>query len=80
MTNWIWLNLPLCIAAILATIGIPIWLTFKDPDQRPGRTHEPPSARIRQLTVRRGTTWRPWPVTAEEALTESNGRPRISVN
>lgn len=74
MTNWVWLNFPLGAAAILAVIGIPVWLTLKDPDQRPGRTREPLPARIGRKT------WRPWPVTAEEALLEANGRPRISVN
>ena len=74
MTNWVWLNIPLGAAAILAVIGIPVWLTLKDPDQSPGRTLEALPARIG------GQTWRPWPATAEEALIEANGRPRISVN
>ena len=79
MTNWVWLNFPLGAAAIMAVVGIPVWLTFKDPDQRPGRTHGPLPARI-SLPRPGATTWRRWPATAEEALVEANGRPRMSVN
>lgn len=78
MTNWVWLNFPLGAAAILAVIGIPVWLTLKDPGQRPGRADEPLPALIGSR--RAGPAWRPWPVTAEEALIEANGRPRMSVN
>jgi hypothetical protein len=79
MTNWVWLNIPLCAVAFLATVGIPVWLTFKDPDQRPGKFRRALPAHINPRGGRSASTgWQPWQATAEEELVEA--RPRQSVN
>jgi hypothetical protein len=35
MTSLVWLNIPLAVLVILAIVGIPMWLTFKRPEQGP---------------------------------------------
>ncbi len=35
MTNWVWLNIPLCVLAIVATVGVPYWLVLRHPDPEP---------------------------------------------
>ncbi len=34
MANLVWLNIPLCAVAFLATVGIPLRLVFTDPEQK----------------------------------------------
>jgi hypothetical protein len=56
MTSAVWLNVPLAVLVILAIVGIPLWMTFRRPDQHPdyaeARTHfETKAARARGQAV-----------------------------
>jgi hypothetical protein len=35
MTSMVWLNIPLAILVILAIVAIPVWMTFRRPEQHP---------------------------------------------
>ncbi len=45
MTNLVWLNIPLCAIAFIATVGIPIRLVLTDPGRRARRAGADTSAR-----------------------------------
>jgi hypothetical protein len=34
--NWVWLNIPPIVVVVLATAGIPIWMTLRYPDTGAG--------------------------------------------
>jgi hypothetical protein len=44
MTNWVWLNIPLCVIVFLAVVGIPLRLVLTDPGQRAAKAEASRSA------------------------------------
>jgi hypothetical protein len=45
MSSWFWLNIPACVAVFSATVGIPLWLVFKQPGvQRHAARHRAAAA------------------------------------
>jgi hypothetical protein len=39
--TWLWLNIPLMAAFFAAMTGIPLWLVFKHPDDKPAPIYLP---------------------------------------
>ncbi|MGE5291504.1 MAG: hypothetical protein ACM3ML_30730 [Micromonosporaceae bacterium] len=53
MSHWMWLNIPLCAIAFIATVGIPMWVLFNDPGHKkssPGG-RRPPGRRRRDYEL-----------------------------
>jgi hypothetical protein len=54
MTPLVWANFPLALAFILATVGIPLWMTLKRPETPPD--HSQAHAYLAATTARAETS------------------------
>jgi hypothetical protein len=53
MSSWIWLNIPLCAIAFIATVGIPMWVVYGRDGGKEGAPDErrPPRRRRRDYEL-----------------------------
>lgn len=49
--SWIWLNIPLCVLAVVFTVGLPLWVMLKYPDDADTSVAQTAAPRPREHAV-----------------------------